>query len=126
MINDHVIPYAFEDHQRKTVSTDGETKLEVSHPTNIFDPRPLSYDLLNKQLVEFVRQPSIIIVFADEAYETTYQPVHFRSSSYAEDLEKVKKSNYSFWPRIPLRSKKHGLKSNIVAHGGLKKTVAGF
>jgi hypothetical protein len=106
--------------------TDGETKLEVTHPTNIFDPRPLSFHLLNGELAEFSRKPSIIIVFADEEYETTYQPVHFRSNNYPKDLEKVKYSNYSFWPNIPVRSQKHGLKSNVVANGGLKKLLQDF
>jgi hypothetical protein len=126
MISDQVVPYAFEDHQRKKVSTDGETKLEVSHPTNVFDPRPLSYQQLDNELVEFIRKPSILVVFADKAYETTYQPVHFRSGGYPKDLEKVKKSNYSFWPNIPLRSQKHGLKSNVVANGVLKKLLQDF
>lgn len=126
MIRDQVVPYAFADHQRKKVSTDGETKFEVSHPTNIFDPRPLSYYLLSSELVEFFRKPSVLIVFADKAYETTYQPVNFRSGGYRTDLEKVKKSNYSFLPNISLQSQKHGFKSNVVTNDGLKKLLLDF
>ncbi len=127
MLRESIIPYAFEDHQRKTVSTDGETKLKVSHPTNLFDPRPLSYHLLNNDLKEFANRQSLMIVFADAAYDTIYQPVHFRSGSYPKELETIKESNYSFWTDIPVGTNKIGKKSKVVVKGsGIKSLLEEF
>ncbi len=115
MINEKVIPYYKEDHQSENVQTDGEVKLEITRPTNIFDPRPYFFNLLQRELQEFSLNPSIVVVFADKEYEITYQPVYFSGGSYPKSLEKEKYSNYSFLPSIQLKRPKNGTKSKVVA-----------
>lgn len=126
MISEQLLPYTFEDHQSKIVSTDRDVKFEVSLPTNVFDPRPYSYHILKEKLFEFDSKPRILIVFADKAYETTYQPVLFTLANYTDDINKINISNYSFWTDIPLDRQKHGLKSKVIAQGALKKLLQDF
>jgi len=123
MISKAKIPFKFEDHQRTTLTEDGETKLRVTAPTNVFDPRPIGFMLLENKIKGFLKKEVIIIVFADQEYKIKYQPVFIKNNSYPKDLEPEAYDNYSFLKRIESGYNKYGQKYNVVVQGELKQII---
>ena len=123
MISKTKIPFKLEDHQRTTLTKDGETKLRITAPTNVFDPRPVGFMLLADKIKGFLKKEAIIIVFADQQYEIKYQPVFIKNNSYPKDLEPNFCDNYSFLKRTEPGYNKYGKKYNVVVKGELKQII---
>lgn len=126
MNDDKVVPYLDYEHQRDNVSTNQESKLTVSYPTTIFNPKPLAASLLQEDIKHFMINPSIILVFSDKEEEVIYQPIEITSSGHSKKLNNIYSSNYSFLSDIPLSKNKHGFKHNIIIDGELKKILEDF
>ena len=125
-INRKSIPYNYEEHERNNVYSEGVTKLEVSAPTNKFDPIPYGLKILGGRLNEFRKKGAIMLMFADHKYDITYSPVYLKSGSYPKELEKETIHNYEFLNQIDVRNNKFGEKYKIVATGGLKSFLEQF
>lgn len=126
MIDEKTIPYLDIEHQRNNITAHKETKFNISYPTTIFNPKPLSSKVLNKKIEQLIISPSIILIFGYKKEEIIYHPVEFKDSSHGKNLLAIKATNYSFFDDIPLSDTKHGLKSNIIIDGELKKLLDDF
>lgn len=121
-MNDYdFIQYQEEDHIRNSVINNSEIKFLVSKPTNIFDPKPLSYRKINNEIAEFSKKPSLIIVFAGKEYEIEYRPIKIKSGDYHETQNSFNLSNYSFISDIPLLNNKHGKIFKIITKNTILK-----
>lgn len=126
LIWDDTIPYNVEEHRQQNIFHEGEIKFKVNSPTNIFDPRPYSLNLLSSEIKEFAKKECLLIVFADEIYEEVYQIVKLDELMGPKELNKAKFSNYSFLNVLTM-TPKYGFKSKIVAPAGdLKKLLEDF
>lgn len=125
-INRKSIPYNYEEHNRNSVYSEGVTKLQVSAPTNKFDPIPYGLKILGTRINEFRKKGAIMLLFADKKYEITYSPVYLKSDAYPKALEKETVHNYEFLNQIDTRNNKFGEKFKIIATGRLKQLIEQF
>lgn len=100
------IPYKGLLSPKREISGTTDHRIEVHPPTNIFDPRPISYNFLQDKISQFSGKKSLLIIFADKEYCIPYNFVKIEKS-YIDDIATDTYSSYSFW-EIPVAGSKYG------------------
>jgi hypothetical protein len=113
MCNEIIKDYVSTEHQREIVTSESEAYIFCSHPQNIFNPLPISGKRLGETLRSISSKPSIIVIFANEYQEVTYELAH-KTITRAEVFHKINAVTYSFYPiSIPFLKNKAGKILNI-------------
>ncbi len=105
--NSKIIDYKQEDHFRENHTGKSVISLLSSYPETIFDPRPLSSAILEKQLSLIGSRRHIIITFSTESYEIEYETIKITEGS-ARRNGSEKYHIYSFTGSVPLLEAKYG------------------
>ena len=83
-------------------------------PQTIFDPRPLTGYMLRSMIVEIQKKESIIIVFASEQKEISYNSVIIIPEWSFKDKQ-FKYDNYSFLPDITSSNNRTGIETKVIS-----------
>ena len=81
--NFQTIDYKQEDHTRATHTGKTSLSLLSSFPETLFDPRPISSQILRQHIHKITNRKFLAIVFASESYDIEYEPVK-NTEGYAE------------------------------------------
>ena len=112
--NPSEIPYSQSQHTRGRVKGDAQFDFVSRYPETVFDPRAYSAHLLNDRIVDLMAKQKILIVFASESEETTYniaKTTHRRD----EVIGSKKLVTYAFYPGpCPIKQNLKGVDSEVV------------
>jgi len=99
-------------HQLKNTSGDTAHALLSTYPEQIFDPRPLSINIVSKDLNDLFVKKSIIIAFCGSVNTSEYQFVEITRRG-ASITSRKKYSNFSFYQDYPDYQSRHGKKVKL-------------
>ncbi|BAU14157.1 hypothetical protein LEP3755_47020 [Leptolyngbya sp. NIES-3755] len=101
------IEYIDSEHTHQSFKGSEQTVLLSSYPETIFDPRPLSSNILKRELQDFFSHETLVIVFCSAQEIVEYHPMKItRSGTYTDYA--VRHSLYEFIPLLPSISNKIG------------------
>ena len=110
--NANEIIYRPEDHVRNNYTGKSAVSLVSSFPETVFNPKPLSSQLLNKWLSEIGSRPHLIITFTTGDYEIEYEMIEVKDG-YSRQKGSEKCDIYSFAGFVPLSAPKFGKEMNV-------------
>lgn len=88
------------------------------YPEQIFDPRPISVNIIAREINELISKKSILIAFCGSENNAEYQFVEITSRGY-HIAESSSRSNFTFYKDFPPHGKRHG-KKVALPEGGSK------
>lgn len=107
------IEYNPSDHELEGGKSGRAISFKCSHPQSLFDQRPITCKIFEKDFHEFFKKESIVIVFASNYNNINYFPVLIKTDGY-EHIDGEQFNNYQFLPSIPDYDNKVGIETNIV------------
>ena len=112
--NVETVPYDPSDHQHTYVKGKDTVAIRSCYPQTIFDPRPFSGAILASRLSAFIDKMSVIIVFATNKEEISYEFVRI-SKHGIESTEESTYNTYSFIEglRLPYNTNVIGRETHV-------------
>ena len=108
-----IVDYKLEDHIPKNISGRGYFTFISKYPETIFDPRPFSCHLLNKEIKKISNRPILLIVFSTSNYSLEYEWTIIVSSNDERTFHEII-DIYSFFDDVPLSEIKEGKEVTVV------------
>jgi len=93
------------------------TYLLCKYPQTIFDPRPLTSDILLEQVHEIIKRDSIIVAFQSKLIDVKYRVVK-ENGNRPIDNGSEEKNIYEIIPSVPFLKNKVGKETKVVASNG--------
>lgn len=103
---------SFEPSQHCLTNTSGNTAHAIlsTYPEQVFDPRPLSINIISRDINELTEKKSIIIAFCGGSNTSEYQFVEITSHGTSV-TSRESYSNFSFYDQFPEYMDRHGRKT---------------
>ena len=105
--NSKTVDFDEEDHTRINHTGKKAISFLSSYPETIFDPRPLSSAILEKELKQIGSRLHMLITFTTGSYEIEYQPIIITEET-AKRQSSIKHNIYSYAGYVPLSEPKYG------------------
>lgn len=106
------IEYKKEDHIRKFNTGKSAVSILCDYPQTVFDPRPMSSEILGYEISNIGQRPHLIIAFTVGSYDIEYETI--ATTNYDAINQGIRKYNiYAFAGNAPLSTVKYGKEMDV-------------
>src|SRR5262249_26948862 len=114
--NSKITQYRPEEHSPRGGKGQKHFALRSAFPETVFDPRPMSSNILGRQLPSVAERETLYVIFAAENERVEYFPGQITARGFiSSDIQTY--STYAFFPELPLCSNMAGKDTKVLLSG---------